>query len=140
MTYKGEVLHACGIVLFDFRSAFAVVVSGAAANPCGHMLLNTGDRLGYYCHVAGVNTYPHYLSERGYQRYLVDNEKTELRRTGVYLESPARAHAKLEELLSRTWAWWVLPHNCAAFVETVLQAGGTKAGLYSNCPAHERFR
>lgn len=46
---------------------------------------------------------------------------------------------KLEELLAAKWTWGVLPHNCASFVEEVVQAGGSDAGLYSNCPALETF-
>jgi len=140
MAYEGEVLQLCGMIPFDFRAAFAVVVSGVAINPCGHMLMNVGGGTGYYIHIAGRNTYPKYMNEAGYQRYLIENNKTELSRTAVKLKHPERSLAKLEELLSKTWAWWVLPHNCAAFVEEVLQAGGTRAGLYSNCPAMESFQ
>lgn len=139
MAYEGDALDSCGTVWFDFRNASAVVVSGVAINPCGHMLLNVGGRTGYYIHVAGVNVQPKYMNEAGYQRYLTDNSKRELSRTAVKLKYPTKAAAKLEQLLSKPWAWWVLPHNCAAFVEEVLQAGGSKAGLYSNCPAMESF-
>jgi hypothetical protein len=38
------------------------------------------------------------------------------------------------------WSWWVLPYNCASFVEDVVRAGGSKAGLYFNCPVSKRLR
>ena len=47
---------------------------------------------------------------------------------------------KLEQLAAAKWFWGVLPHNCASFVEEVVRAGGSSAGLYFNCPARERFR
>jgi hypothetical protein len=137
---EGEILQSCGAVNFDFRTTFAVVVSGVAINPCGHMLLNSGGRTGQYCHVAAVRGYPRYMNETAYQRYLTENGKRVLSRTAVRLKNPRRALTKLEELLSKPWSWWVLPHNCAAFAEEVLQAGGTSAGLYTNCPTFESFK
>jgi hypothetical protein len=43
--------------------------------------------------------------------------------------------AKLEELLSKSWLWGVLPNNCVAFVEEVIAAGGGTWSSGSNCPA-----
>jgi hypothetical protein len=140
MAYEGELLDVCGLAKFDFRRAFAVVVSGARWNPCGHMLLNVGGRCGQYAHVAQVRGRPRYMNEQGYQTYLKANGKQELRRTFVPLAAPDRSLGKLEELLSKPWSWYVLPHNCVSFVEEVLQAGGSRAGLYLNCPTVERFR
>jgi hypothetical protein len=140
MAYEGEILDRCGSIAFDFQQAFAVVVSGARWNPCGHLILNTRGSSGCYAHVAEVRGYPRYMNEQGYQLYLATNRKREIRRTRVFLKEPDNAYLKLEELLSKQWNWYVLPHNCAAFVEEVLQAGGTKAGLYSNCPTKETFR
>ena len=37
--YEGEVLDRCGLIKLDLRLGFAVVVSGAQWNPCGHVLL-----------------------------------------------------------------------------------------------------
>ena len=54
--------------------------------------------------------------------------------------NPVASQWRLEELLVDPWTWLILPNNCAHFVEEVLQAGGSKAGLYSNCPSKEVFR
>lgn len=80
------------------------------------------------------------MSESGFQKYLYTNKKRVLRRTLVPLKYPEKAFAKAEHLLSQSWTWWMIPHNCAAFVEEILQAGGTTAGLYTNCPELEVFR
>jgi hypothetical protein len=140
MPYEGEILDLCGMLKLDFRHAFAVVVSGARWNPCGHLILNTGGRCGIYCHIAERKGYPRYMNERGFMTYLSTNGKREIRRDVVLLPEPEKSYAKLEQLMAQVWSWWILPHNCATFVEDVLQAGGTKAGLYSNCPSHERFQ
>jgi hypothetical protein len=76
----------------------------------------------------------------GFMRYLTTQRKRELRRAFLPVVYPERALAKMEDLLSRPWSWWVLPHNCVTFVEEVLRAGGSTAGLYSNCPRLESFR
>jgi hypothetical protein len=138
--YHGEILETCPAGIYDFVNAYAVVVSGARYNPCGHMLLNAGGPGGWYFHVAEVRSFPRYMGARGYQRYLQESGKRELSRTRVPLTDPAAAMARLEELLSQRWTWFVLPHNCAHFVEEVLQAGGSRAGLWTNCPAGEAFR
>jgi hypothetical protein len=78
--------------------------------------------------------------EYAYRRYLREHQKRELRRTFVSVPNPERAHQKLEELLAKKWSWFVLPNNCASFVEDVVQAGGSKAGLYMNCPSIENFK
>jgi hypothetical protein len=80
------------------------------------------------------------MTEQGYNHYLATNDKKEIRRTHVVLKDPAAALLKLEELLSKKWSWWVLPNNCARFVEDVVQAGGADVGLLSNCPALENFQ
>lgn len=133
-------MHQCMAIPFDFANAYAVVVSGASWNPCGHMLLNTGGKAGYYFHVAEVRGFPRYMNGQGFQRYLKEEKKAELRRTRVPLKDPAAAHRRLEELLAKRWTWFVLPNNCARFVEVVLQAGGSDAGLYMNCPTAETFK
>lgn len=136
--YIGEVMLQCHAQMFDFRHTNAIVVSGASLNPCGHMLLSTGG--GWYFHVAVRKGPPRYMREPGYARYLKDHGKRQLRRTPVRVPEPEAAHRKLEELLGKPWSWWVLPNNCASFVEDVVRAGGSKAGLYFNCPVAERFR
>ena len=42
---------------------------------------------------------------------------------------------KLEEVLSKPWAWALLPNNCVAFVEDIVAAGGATWSSASNCPA-----
>lgn len=137
MPYEGEVMHRCVLRPFDFRSTYVVVVSGDGINFCGHMILHAG---AFYFHVAGFDDPPRYMLADGFTRYLKETGKHEIRRTFVKVPNPLGAHQKLEELLATKWMWLVLPHNCAAFCEDVLAAGGSKAGLYSNCPALEAFR
>lgn len=135
--YHGDVMLQCPFNPWDFTHCCAVVVSGDGINFCGHTLLHTGGD--WYFHVAGVNDVPKFMRESGYQRYLKENGKHEIRRWIVKLPNPAGAHAKLEELLTKQWLWLVLPHNCANFVEEVVRAGGSKAGMYFNCPTVEPF-
>jgi hypothetical protein len=75
-----------------------------------------------------------------FSRYMQDEGKTELMRKFIDIPNPAGADAKLNELAAKTWTWWVLPHNCASFVEEVVQAGGNRSGLWSNCPTRESFQ
>lgn len=138
MAYDGDHITFCSN--FDFTRAHAVVVSGARWNPCGHMVLNTGGLGGWYFHVAEVRGRPKFMQESGYRRYLKENGKKEISRTFVKIPNPDGSNQRLEELLARQWTWFVLPNNCARFVEEVLQAGGTEAGLYSNCPTREVFK
>ncbi|MDC8760670.1 hypothetical protein [Janthinobacterium fluminis] len=138
--YAGDIMRQCFIRPFDFKHAFVVVVSGASWNPCGHTLLNTGSDNGWYFHIAERKGCPRFMRRQGYQRYLQEHQKRELRRTFVAVPNPEGAHFKLEELLAKQWSWFVLPNNCASFVEDVVQAGGSKAGLYLNCPSRERFK
>ena len=138
--YSGNVINYSPAKSYDFSRSYAIVVSGATWNPCGHLLLNVGGYGGWYFHIAETKGYPRLMDQLGYQRYIHENNKNELSRTFVPLKYPQRSMVKLVELLSRKWSWWLLPNNCASFVEEVLQAGGTTAGLYSNCPAREVFR
>lgn len=135
--YHGDVLRHCPIKPFDFHHCCAVVVSGDGINFCGHALLHTGS--GWYFHVAGFYSVPKFMREDGYMRYLKESGKHEVRRWTIKIPNPAGAHRKLEELLAARWLWAILPHNCTAFVEDVVQAGGSKAGMYFNCPTVEPF-
>lgn len=135
--YHGDVMHQCPIKPFDFHHCCVVVVSGDGINFCGHALLHTAGS--WYFHVAGFYEVPKFMREDGYMRYLKENGKHEVRRWVIRLPNPAGAHARLEQLLATQWLWGVLPHNCAAFVEDVVQAGGSKAGMYFNCPTVEPF-
>jgi hypothetical protein len=138
VAYDGDYSNSCQV--FDFNRAYAVVVSGASWNPCGHMLLNTGGVGGWYFHVAEIRGRPKFMGEAGYQRYLAENGKTEKFRNFVKIPNPGGCNRKLKGLLLKQWTWFMLPNNCAHFVEEVLQAGGTNAGLYSNCPTRETFK
>jgi hypothetical protein len=139
MAYNGDLLHFCPAKAYDFSNTYAVVVSGDTFNPCDHLILNLGGRVGMYFHVAGVITKPRLMSQAGYERYMEEHKKTELKRFQVQIANKDKAMKKLEELMSKTWLWGVLPHNCASFVEEIVQAGGSAASLYSNCPALESF-
>jgi hypothetical protein len=145
MAYEGDVLTYCPAYL-DFSVVYAVIVSGTFPNPCGHALLYVPSVYaieqsdGSYFQVAGKNTLPRIMSRDGYTRYLRENKKKELRRYAVSLSDPDGAARRLEELMMKNWRWLVLPHNCAAFVEDIVKAGGSSAGLYSNCPRWGRFK
>jgi hypothetical protein len=135
MPYEGELLTQCGVInLLDFSEVSVVAVSGSGPNVCGHLILYTSSKGGYYFHVASVNSYPRYMTETGFRRYLKENGKRELRRRSLKLPNPDAAADTLESLLARTWLWGVLPHNCVAFCEAVISAGGGSWGSYSNCP------
>jgi hypothetical protein len=139
MAYDGEEIYACPPDYYFRFNVYVVVVSGGAWNPCGHAILYSSyaDR---YFHVAGLYSRPRSMDARQHERYMRENGKHELRRYQVMLRNPAAAHRKLEELLSKPWGWWGVPHNCATFCEDVVRAGGSHAGLYSNCPSREAFR
>jgi hypothetical protein len=137
--YEGEELHMCLAKQFDWSRVYVVVVSGVKINPCGHAIINAGGIGGHYFHVTGFHAYPRYMNDAGYRRYLREESKQEIRRHIVIIRDPDGAQRKLDELLAKKWSWFVLPHNCAAFVEDIIQAGGSKAGLWSNCPRAEAF-
>lgn len=86
--YVGDIMHKCMLRPFDFKHAFAVVVTGATWNPCGHMLLNTGGSGGWYFHVAERKGNPRFMRADGYRRYLQEHQKRELRRTFVSVPNP----------------------------------------------------
>ena len=118
-----------------------VVVSGAKLNPAGHMILNVGGEGGWYFHVDKVYDYPEsYYTEGEYQSYMAAEGKYEISRTPVDVPNPAGAMDKLYELQGQKWLWGIVPHNCVNFAETVVQAGGSTAGLYTNLPKFETFR
>lgn len=138
MAYEGEYLNACGTLKPDFSDSHVVAVSGSGPNVCGHLLFHaglyhfhvgTGDQLG------GIRGYPRYMNKSGYQRYLKENKKKELRRVAVKISKPKAALAYIEEVMSNRWTWGALPNNCVTFVEEVIQAGGSKWNSASNCPA-----
>jgi hypothetical protein len=109
-----------------------------------------------YFQVAGLITRPRYMDEAGYQRYLDDTHKHELRRIKVFIPRPQASQLKLEQLLNESWVWGVVVHNCESLVEEIITAGGgprihrgvvslpTQAGWSAwtcgarNCPTHSR--
>jgi hypothetical protein len=156
MAYEGEELHFCPPHMFDFTRASAVIVSGDGPNIWGHMLLNTGGAHGIYFQVAGVIARPRYMDEVGYQRYLKETGKTELKRIPLFVRHPEASQLRLEQSLNETWKWGGVIHNCETFVEEIIVAGGgpmIHRGLFSlpiksgwsawtcearNCPTHSQ--
>lgn len=135
--YEGDEMVVCPLKTSDFKHTCAVLVSGDGPNFCGHALLHVGDN--WYFHVAGGYSIPKFMGEAGYQRYLRENDKKEIRRWIIRLPNPEGAHAKLDALVNRKWLWGILVNNCVTFVEEILQAGGSNAGVYLNCPSMESF-
>ncbi len=133
-SYKGEVVTRCEAQPYDLTDVEVVVVSGVWWNPCGHALLRAGR---FYFQVDTFRGPPFRLDQAGYERFMSDEHKREVRRTRVVLPDPRAAFNRLEELLTKPWVWGVLPHNCIAFIEAVLQAGGSRDGIISNCPTME---
>ena len=149
MPYEGELLNQCPGDL-DFSVTQAVVVSGASWNPCGHMILCTGNssNTAWYFHVAGagvrevygVYAYPKFMRERDYQRYLWENGKVEIRRMDTQISNPSEAYQRLTALMISKWWWKVLPDNCATFVKEIVRAGGRNLDVILNCPDQEFVR
>jgi hypothetical protein len=132
MAYDGDMLKNISAHPCMFDETFAVVVTGVTQ--CGHMLLNLMGKQGWYFHVARVYDYPRIMGFAGYKKYLKENSKKEVNRRKIKVPKPEGSIKRLEELMGKKWLWGVLPHNCASFVETIVQAGGSDFGLISNCP------
>jgi hypothetical protein len=130
----GNRVILCSPCPYDLTTVELVVVTGANWNPCGHALLYAG---GMYFHIGELTGYPMRMNPREYLTYLRLEKKSEVRRNPVRIFNPAAARAKLEELLSKRWFWGVLPHNCVAFVEEILRAGGNQGHSNTNCPILE---
>ena len=149
MPYDGDLLNYCPPGL-DFTLTQAVVVSGASWNPCGHMVLcvGTSSANSWYLHVAGqgikelggVYAYPKFMREAGYNRYLAENGKREIRRLDAKIKHPTGAYQRLVFLMAAKWWWKVLPDNCATFVKEVVSAGGGDLRVVLNCPDQEVVR
>lgn len=150
MSYEGEILDMCPSDL-DFRITWAIVVSGASWNPCGHMILCCGNNSAdsWFFHVAGqgvrewggVRAYPKFMrGDQNFQKYLSENGKHEIRRTDCTITNPAGSYQKLMGYMSNIWYWKVLPHNCATFARDVIEAGGGKIVVTLNCPDQEFVR
>ncbi len=135
MAYDGEFLNQCSLLGLDFSVVRAIGVSGDGPNFCGHMLLAVGTAGNEtYFHVAGVYSRPKYMTAAGYQRYLKESEKQELRSVSNTLPKPAGARDYLCQLMAKEWLWGVIPNNCVAFLEDIVQAGGAEWSSFSNCP------
>lgn len=135
MSYSGEILNQCGLINIDCSQVAVVAVSGDGPNICGHLLIHTGQRRGgFYFHVSEFHGYPRYMNESGYRRYLSEAGKTEIRRRSLSLPNPDNALVYLEGLMANKWTWLVVPNNCVAFVEKVIEAGGGTWSSFSNCP------
>src|SRR5262249_62299574 len=107
--------------------------SGSGRNVFGHAILCV-DQMGYL-HVDHPYGYPKVLlNHEEFARYLREEGKEEWIREKVEVPNPAGARARALELLGKRWAWLIVPHNCVAFCETILQAGGADYGSYSNLP------
>jgi hypothetical protein len=146
MAYEGELLNYCPNDI-DFTLTQAVVVSGASWNPCGHMLLCAGysSDTSWYFQVAGqgwregfgVYAYPKFMREDGYNRYLAENGKHEIRRLDAAISDPAGAYNKLTSLMADKWYWTFFIHNCAQFCKDIISAGGGDLSVLLNCPDQE---
>ena len=140
MSYKGERLEKCHLSFFNKKIWNVVIVSSMFPNPCGHALLNFGGVGGYFAHIEweGVIPFerPFFLDQKGFDRYMKDNNKLELYRHNVFVPNPEASFKKLEELLTKKWAWGGIVHNCVTFIEDVLSAGGAKFSMKVDCPVH----
>jgi hypothetical protein len=90
--------------------------------------------------VLGVHAYPKFMREEGYNRYLLENSKHEIRRLDARITNPSGAYSKLMGLMADKWFWGVLPHNCASFVTEIIRAGGGDLTVRLNCPDQEFVR
>jgi len=124
MSYEGELMTQCPVGMYNFSRAYAVLVSGARFNPYGHMLLNTGGRGGRYFHVSDLFGQPRTMTEKQFQDYLASNDKTIVSVIRVTIPRPRDSQIKLEQILSSSWAWGAIMHNCETMVEDIVMAGG----------------
>jgi hypothetical protein len=139
--YLGDRVIWCPRGPYDWANTFAVAVSGTVPNVFGHLILNVGGcgPTAQYFHATGspthdINWWPLELDQAGYVRYLLENRKIEWRRWRVQVPDPRGAQQRLEHLLMNKWLWLVLPHNCVAFVEDVIQHGGAKNEEWPSLP------
>jgi hypothetical protein len=137
--YEGAPMIICPLEERDFQHVCAVIVSGDGVNACGHTLLHISGSWGWYVHISGFYKAPKFIPESGYKRYLNENGKREIRRWQIKLPNPKGAYDKLHELVQKPWLWGIVAHNCTSFAEEVVQAGGSKAVQYFNCPIAEPF-
>jgi hypothetical protein len=129
----------------NFANTWAVVVSGASWNPCGHMLLCCGvsSTDSWYFQVAGqgvrelwgVRAIPKFMRGDGnFMRYLNDSGKFEIRRLDATIRDPSGAYNRLMNYMLNPWFWGVVINNCAIFVREIIAAGGGNLSVILNCP------
>lgn len=110
-------------------------VSGAGPNVFGHVLFSFGVSVGYI-HVDEFYAYPKLLTPSGFDTYMTDNGKTVLHRDYISdLTNPQAAVDEAERLRTIKWFWAIVPHNCVAFAEQIVGAGGSKWTSKTNLPS-----
>lgn len=122
----------------DWSRTEIVLVSGDTWNPCGHVLLSVGGGFGHYFQytTASVYGYATYIdSESNFQRYLLENKKSELSRKKLTIPDSKKAEERLTKLMNNKWAYGLVVHNCATFVEEVVKAGGNFWDFPDSCPS-----
>jgi hypothetical protein len=108
-------------------------VIGGNPNPFGHSLFRMGRRTGYV-HVDELCDYPKFIPWFSFGTYLRENHKRILRELTIALPHPISALRKILELNYKKWPWFVIPHNCVAYCEEILHAGGSNWESISNLP------
>ena len=117
-----------------------LLCTGSNSNDCWYLHVAGVAGLERELHIPEVYGYPACMREDGYRRYLSENGKREIRRINAKISNPSGAYTRLMQLMSSRWVWGVLPHNCAAFVKEVVQAGGGDVTVLLNCPDQEFVR
>lgn len=120
----------------DWSRVQIVLVTGWKINTCGHVLLHVGGGLGHYFHFDGsMFDYPKYIKgDSEYRTYLTMNGKKELLRKSVDLPRKDAAQQRLCTLMHQKWLTLIVAHNCASFVQQVIEAGGNYWAFPQHCP------
>ena len=110
-TFDGDTIKSKAMPSVSCSSVAIIIVTGIT--PCGHMLLNTGGKEGWYFHVTDFGIkYPKFMGYTGYLRYMRENEKREFARVPVSLANPAMGESELSNLLMRQWFYDPMERNC----------------------------
>ena len=131
--YHGEKFPEAPLFLRRFTDCGITFVVGGNLNVFGHALFRFGTDVGYI-HVDEIHEYPKLIPSSKFQHYLFDNGKHTLHTEEVVIPNPERSLLKIEELRKEKWWWFGIPHNCVAFCEEIIQAGGGKWESVSNLP------
>jgi hypothetical protein len=116
-----------------FSDPGVTLVIGGNPNIFGHALFRFGTDIGYV-HVDTFYDYPKMLPAFAFPRYLRENDKRVMRQYNVDIPRPADALRRIAALQTEKWTWLVIPHNCVAFCEEILKAGGAPWEQISNLP------